>query len=202
MRPSNAGTTLVEVLLAIVLFGFVTYMMGWAVSTGYAAQARASQRLFTLGATAQALDLLNRELRVCQKMYLPDPATSFAEGQIFVPQKGLTSPLIFAHYSSAAASNIVVAWQVDYSTTDGGGRPAPTLQRFLYEADFDPADPAQQNLAGPVKPLLVGASGLSVHHEYAAQFFGHLFVATRLGWQDPLTGASTVYEDEVQVPSL
>lgn len=131
--------TLLEVLIAGAVFGLFLTMVSHALVLAARNRAVVEEDAQALRRAAVAVEWLGRELRLCQKLYVPDPgAAGFAFEAPYRPEAGATAPWIFRRYDHATGKDTVVGFT--YVRSDR------SLRRLVYDPGFDPADPASQGL--------------------------------------------------------
>lgn len=136
MRASS-GMTLIEVLIVGgVLMVFMT-MVGHTLVTAFHSQRETSKKTSEFRDAAVSAERMGRELRMCKKLYSPDPTTaSFLAGTPYTPEDGVNSPVAFRRFDHRSGSDVVVGYTRDPGTSE--------LIRINYQPGYDPADAATQ----------------------------------------------------------
>ncbi|MGE0491496.1 MAG: type II secretion system protein J [Vulcanimicrobiota bacterium] len=134
MTPASSkqGMTLIEILIVAGVLAIFSSMVAHAVVLAYRNQAVTSKKTQDFRRAVNSLEWVGRELRMCQKMYAPDPALpAFVSGSPYTP--GVTDkPFIFRRFNAATNADIVVGLSYD----DQNQR----IIRSLYSTSFDLGD--------------------------------------------------------------
>jgi type II secretory pathway component PulJ len=170
-RSWRGGFTLVEIVLAMFVFGFILVAVGDTVVAAYQNHENRTGDINMMRQGAIAMDTLERELRMCESVYYPDPDPSHHGGGIpynqasawspswtangpgfpaWQPLKSTNTPFIFTYYQQTAKSEIVVGYWLNDSDN--------CVERLVYpttgQSDFYPSPPP------PASPPQVLASNV------------------------------------------
>jgi prepilin-type N-terminal cleavage/methylation domain-containing protein len=154
LRPNYKGLTLVELLLAMSLFGLVMAIAGTLLVRGMRTQALMRDRFTELRRASLALDKLTREMQVCEAIYWPSltawagPNTSY---DVPLHATDLNQGFQFGRRDHGGTTNLVSCWWFNSVTQtlrhrlcDGAGNGLPGY-----------SDPAGRILAGRVVDFTV-----------------------------------------------
>jgi prepilin-type N-terminal cleavage/methylation domain-containing protein len=133
------GFTLIEVLLVMLIFGIVLGAVGDTVVAAYQNHEARTGDINMVRQGSIAIDTIDRELRMCEHLYYPDPIPSpsgsppfFPSGANWSPLKSSSTPFVFTYFQQSSNSEICVGYWLN--DTDN------TIERFVYPAATQPGD--------------------------------------------------------------
>lgn len=155
MKDSARGTTLLEVMVAMGIFGLLLTLVTSLYVTGFRTYKKGSGYASLVRTTATAFDRMSRELRQCHKIYSPSQGnlTPLALASGYIPFAGQNTPFIFVRYNAAVGANQVLAYTVDKRQS--------ALLRLVYDPAFDPNTPSTQTVLEE-KSVLPSVSNFSL----------------------------------------
>ena len=124
------GMTLIEVLVGMLVMGLFLTLAARALVLAYRSTHDASDKAQATRMVVDGLDLMMRDLRLCQEIEQPNLRTTFIDGATISPT--ITNPLIFARRSSTG-NQTFVGYGLDTSTT--------LLMRLDYSAGYTVGTP-------------------------------------------------------------
>lgn len=139
-QQDKKGVTIVELLVAVTLFGLFLTVITALFIRGYDSYSKGTNKAFFFRQAAKSMDVITSELRQAQRIYKPDEA-SLPGG--YLPVKDSNSPLIFVKRNPQTGENNTIAYTMDNS--------AHTIERFIYGPSFNPDDENSWNINGPIQ---------------------------------------------------
>ena len=189
LRSQPRGLTLPEILIASALLLLVLGVSGEMTVMAHRSFKQSSASAETFRKQTLAVDLMNRELRLCKRVL--NPGTAY--GTVYNP--GSPHPaLVFERHSPSLNADTVVSYRLDPSTRE--------IIRESFDPGYDPAVPATQVLSTARSPKVVANKVKSFEFEAIDPdlHYGAFFVSFRITVQTG-DGEATV-GSQIRVRSL
>ncbi len=150
------GMTLVEVLIATVVFGVFLTLAASTLVRCYSYYINNRDVEVNFRDAAVGFDRMSRELTQCRQVYAPDASTTWSEGVTVSPTPGAPFVFAFQQPNLGATPGVgtkmpsapmgAVGYQLDVKTR--------TLQRLLYAVATDPTSGSPLSVQAIASPVL------------------------------------------------
>lgn len=189
LRPNHRGLTLPEILIASSLLILVLGVSGEMTIMAHRAFKQTSASAETFRAQTLAVDLMNRELRLCKKIISPGKTY----GTVYNPGSP-DEALVFERHSPSLNAETTVSYRLDPSARE--------LIRESFEPGYDRLIPASQVLSASRSPKVMANKVKSFEFEAIDPdlHYGAFFVSFRITVQTG-EGEATV-GSQIRVRSL
>ena len=135
----DKAITLIEILIAMTLFGMFLTAVSICVVEGYKAYSKGTKSSHLFRGVAIGMEQMTRILHTCERIYVPDSSSLIQEPEWFIPRTGTPTPVfVFVRTNPATAQREVNAYQWNDNTNE--------VIHWLYDPGFDPGVPGTQTI--------------------------------------------------------
>lgn len=132
MKDKFKGTTLIEILVAIALFGLFLTAASLTLVQGYRSYTRGGKAVFLFRMASIGMDQMTRTLHTCETIYVPDNLSAIERPAWFIPKEGTATPVfVFRRTVPGTSLKEVIAYKWNSTTNE--------ISQFIYSNSF-PAD--------------------------------------------------------------